>query len=87
VDEALERLVQFRNALELFHQKLAASHRQVEQRRDTVSPHWQDANRRWHDERWGPLEESLRQFLTSEAPSCLEFLDAKIHALQRYLHG
>ena len=86
MDEAYEHLVQFRNALAAFHERLLGSQRELERRREALAL-WQDAGRRWHDERWLPHEEGILHFLGREGPEYLEFLDAKIHSLKEYLDG
>ena len=87
MDETLERIVYFVTVLEAFNDRLRESQRELAQLRDTVSPHWQDSVRSWHDERWNPLEEMSAHYLTVEAPAYVEFLQAKINALRGYLDG
>jgi hypothetical protein len=87
MDETLERLVQFLAALETFNDRLTQSQRELARLRDAVGPHWQDSTRRWHDDLWQPLEETLSHYLNVEAPTYREFLQTKIHALRGYLDG
>ena len=87
MDETLERLVNFSTVLQAFNDRLLQSHRELERLRETVSPHWQDSTRRWHDDLWNPLDETMAHYLNVEAPAYTEFFQTKINALRGYLDG
>jgi hypothetical protein len=87
MDEQYDQMVYFTRALIDFNEHLRASVNDLQQQHDIVSPHWQDEMRRHYDRVWDPFHEQMRQYITREAPSYVEFLSMKARALERYLHG
>ncbi len=43
--------------------------------------------RKQYDLVWGSFEETMKQYLTREAPSYAQFLQGKLRDLQAYLYG
>lgn len=87
MDDQFEQMQYFRDALMRFNEQLRGSMTDLERQHENVSPHWQDEMRRQYDSQWQPLDSMMKHYLNVEAPSYVEFLSIKIHALGRYLRG
>lgn len=87
MDDQYREMVNFRKALTEFNMRLGASMRDLQERHDNVSPHWQDEMRRHYDAQWKPLHETMSFYVAVEGRSYVEFLSVKLNALERYLCG
>jgi hypothetical protein len=87
MDEQYFAMQNFRQLLMQFNDTLRGSVAGLETEHDRVSPYWQDQWRKEYDSIWGPFEERMHHYISSEGPNYLEFLNIKSEALRRYLFG
>ena len=87
MDEQYFAMQNFRQLLAQFNDSLRSSVSQLEAEHDKVSPYWQDSWRKEYDAIWSPFEQTMKQYVNSEGPNYLEFLNIKSEALRRYLFG
>jgi hypothetical protein len=87
MDEQFEQMRYFHDALNAFTDRLRASVMDLEQKHAVVDPLWQDAFRKQYDLVWSSFEETMKQYLTREAPSYTQFLQDKLRDLHEYLYG
>jgi uncharacterized protein YukE len=87
LDETYAEMRNFEKALIDFNERLRASLAELEAQHDKVSPIWNDQMRKKYDAIWGPFLQTMKHYSVSEGPGYVEFLNIKLHALRRYLHG
>lgn len=87
MDDQYREMVNFRQSLIEFNMRLKDSMRDLQERHDYVSPHWQDEMRRHYDAQWTPLRETINHYNAVEGRSYVDFLSIKLNALERYLRG
>jgi len=87
MDEQYFAMLNFRDLLIRFNEALQRSVSELEVQHDKVSPYWQDEWRREYDAIWGPFDETMKRYVSSEGPNYVEFLNIKSEALRRYLFG
>jgi hypothetical protein len=87
MDDVYERMAAFARALAGFQQSLETSVGEMEARHRAVDPLWQDEARRHYDMHYGPLHDMLLQYLRTQGPLYLRFLEDKLRAIEAYLHG
>lgn len=87
MDETYVQMQNFERTLRAFNDRLKSSLNELESQHENVSPHWQDEMRRQYDAIWGPFLETMKNYVNKEGPEYVEFLNIKLYALGRYLHG
>ncbi|KAA2239218.1 hypothetical protein F0L74_23720 [Chitinophaga agrisoli] len=87
MDEVHDRLQQFQRNLEIFNDKLKVSFDQLTRYHETVHPWWQDSMRNEYEIRWKPLEDKMKQYVTTDGNNYSDILLHKINLIKRYLHG
>lgn len=87
MDDTYMQMKKFEQNLRSFNDELKSSMRQLETQHENISPLWQDDMRKHYDAVWGPFLATMKHYIKTEGPSYVEFLNIKIHALGRYLHG
>ena len=87
MDEQYFAMQNFRQLLIQFNEALQRSVSELEAQHDKVSPYWQDEWRKEYDAIWGPFDETMKRYISSEGPNYVEFLNIKSEALRRYLRG
>ena len=85
LDETYFAMQNFRQLLGQFNDSLRSSLAELEAQHGIVSPHWQDQWRKEYDAIWGPFEETMKRYVSTEGPNYLEFLNIKSEAMRRYL--
>jgi len=88
MDDVLERMKIFCMVLQNFHDSLELSLSDLRARNDDVIPHWpMDNARRFYEQHYGPLHETLLTYVNQQGPEYIAFLEKKAHAIDGYLHG
>jgi uncharacterized protein YukE len=87
LDDTYHAMQHFRQLLAQFNDSLKGSVAELEVQHDKVSPLWQDQWRKEYDAIWGPFEEMMKRYISTEGPNYLEFLAIKSAAMRRYLFG
>lgn len=87
LDETVEQMHLFSQALNEFNEHLRASVSDLNRSHDAVDPLWRDSFRRDYDAEWGRFQEAMIRYLNREAPNYAQFLHDKLIQLRRYLHG
>jgi uncharacterized protein YukE len=87
LDDTFRQMQKFHSSLSRFNDLLLASMRELQANHDKVSPFWQDEMRREYDSQWQEFDEMIKQYLSRTAPNYVQFLDAKLRDLGKYLHG
>lgn len=88
LDETLERMRQFEQALARFDEAQRVALAALERRHGDVQAVWQDQFSRDYTHLWEPLGDGLRRWTQREGPAYREFIADKLHSLSLYLgHG
>lgn len=87
MDDQLAALTRFRATLRQFNQSLATTMKDLERQDDQVKRLWQDSFRRQYDRRWAEFSGPVKKYSQSQGGKYEKFVDEKIRALNRYLHG
>jgi len=87
LDEVFEQLKLFSRALADFNEQLRGSTTALTASHDQVRALWNDEASRQYMLVYGPLSESLDEYLRGPAPRFEQFLGSKLHQLEQYLHG
>ena len=87
MDELHEQMRYFEQALIEFNDKLRVSMEDLRSKHEYVRPLWQDEMQRTFDSQWNPLDEMMGYYAMREGPAYVEFIEIKLHRLQRYLYG
>lgn len=87
LDQTLERLIQFRAALQDFVDELRRAQASVGRAEESLVPLWRDAFQQEFQARYTEFSGPVWQFVTHDADAYLGFLDEKIIALRRYFDG
>jgi hypothetical protein len=87
MDDVFERMQAFARVLVKFQDSLETSLAVMQARHEAVDPLWQDEARRHYDRHYGPLHETMVNYLRIQGPDYLRFLEDKLRAIETYLHG
>ncbi|OQY48251.1 MAG: hypothetical protein DRR08_10195 [Candidatus Parabeggiatoa sp. nov. 2] len=87
MDDVHREMLQFRAALLDFNTHLGEALNNLETQHAEIAPHWKDEARQHYDEQWTQLHEIARRYVNQESVTHVEFLNSKLDALDRYLHG
>lgn len=87
LDQTLERLIQFRSALQDFVDELRRAQSAVEHAEEALLPLWRDAFQQEFQARYSEFSGPVRQFLAHDAGAYIGFLDKKIVELRGYFDG
>ena len=87
MDDQYREMRNFTTALMKFNDTLKASMNDLNRSHEEVSPLRHDEMRKRYDVTWTPFKEKMDHYLRFESVNYVEFLQIKIHALQRYLYG
>lgn len=86
LDDTYFAMQVFRQWLGMFNDSLKVSVTELGIQHERVSPYWQDQWRKEYDAIWGPFEEMMKRYISTEGPNYLEFLAIKSEAMRRYLN-
>ena len=87
MDDQYREMINFRQSLIDFNERLKASMRSLEAQHEYVSPLWDDEMRRHYDAQWEPLRTTMKYYIEMEGRDYVEFLSMKLYKLEKYLYG
>lgn len=87
LDETNERMRVFAAVLDRFDEALRGSLATLNDRHAEVEGEWRDAFARDYEAAWATLADSLRRWVSHEAPTYRQFMSEKLQILQEYLRG
>jgi hypothetical protein len=87
MDEIFATMTRFEEELEKFNQNLQNSFKDLDQQHEKVNPLWDDTMEKEYKQKWTPLEESMKQYVTKDGRNYVEILLYKLNAIKRYLYG
>ncbi len=87
MDDVFHSMDAFEKELEVFNQKLQASFKDLNNQHEKVSPLWDDSMRKEYDEKWIPLEEDMKEYVTKDGRTYVDILISKLTAIRGYLYG
>jgi DNA repair ATPase RecN len=85
MDDVYREMHHFRAALLDFNTHLGEALNDLETQHTEID--LQGDARKRYDEEWTQLHEIARQYLNQDSITYVEFLNSKLNALDRYLHG
>lgn len=87
MDDQLAALTRFRSTLRQFNEGLTTSMKDLHRQDEDVKRLWQDSFRREYDKRWTSFSGPVERYSKTQGARYEKFVDEKIRALNRYLHG
>lgn len=87
MDDQLAALNRFRTSLRQFNQSLNGSMKELRRQDEQVKRLWRDSFRRDYDKRWASFSGPVEKYSQTQGARYEKFVDDKIRALNRYLHG
>ena len=87
MDDQLAALQRFRGSLQQFNESLHSSLKELSANHNAVTPIWRDSFRREYDRRWSSFSDPVDRYNQGQGERYERFVNEKIVALNRYLHG
>jgi uncharacterized protein YukE len=87
LDETFDAILHFSRAFAEFNEALRASATELAEKHAVLAGLWTDQAARDYAQIYEPLDVSLKQYLSHDAPRMEDFMAAKVRMLDAYLQG
>jgi hypothetical protein len=87
LDETYDALSHFSRAFTEFNEALRGSEAELAEKHSILAGLWTDNAARSYAQIYEPLDASLKQYVTQDAPRMENFIQSKVRMLDAYLHG